>query len=230
MGTAAPVGTLVITTPPGDLRVGDVIAFRPPGVPRSYTHRVVSVAADGSVRTKGDINGAPDAWSLPRSAVTGEAVALLPGIGFGVRGLPVLLAGALLVLLVTAPIRSRARRASTRVVGLHLVAAGVLLWLHPLVQIVLIASEAAGDAVRASVVSTGLLPIRLVDAAGTVLARLSDGTPQVVTLPASAQAAGRISAVPDLGWAMQLVLIAVAMLPSLVVLAVGLPRDEPGAA
>jgi len=229
MGTAAPVGTLVITTPaPAELHRGDVIAFTPPGMTRTYTHRVLSVAADGSLTTKGDINGAPDAWTVPHPAVIGKAAALLPGVGFVVRAIPVLVIGAVLVLLLTVPIRSRSHRAAGRVLGLHLVATGVLLWLHPLVQIVLIASEAAGDAVRASVVSTGLLPVRLVDAAGTVLARLSDGTPQVVLLPATAHAAGRIDAVPDLGWPLQLALVAVAVLPSVAVLVIGLPRDEPG--
>jgi hypothetical protein len=159
--------------------------------------------------------------------VIGRSVALLPGAGYAVRGLPPLAAGLLLLLLLTAPIRRRDRRASARVIGGHLVVTGVLLWLHPFVQLTLIGSERAGDAVRASVVSTGLLPVRLVDAAGAQLARLATGRPEVVDLPA---AAGRVLAVPDLTGPLQLALVALAVLPALAVLIVGLPAEDRAAA
>ncbi|WP_199706324.1 S26 family signal peptidase [Amnibacterium setariae] len=222
MGTAAPVGTLVVTAPVERPAVGEVIAFTPPGAPRTYTHRVVAVDASG-IRTKGDINGAADPWTIRPDAVIGRAVALLPGAGYAVRGLPPLAAGLLLLLLLTAPIRRRDRRASARVIGGHLVVTGVLLWLHPFVQLTLIGSERAGDAVRASVVSTGLLPVRLVDAAGAELARLATGRPEVVDLPA---AAGRVLALPDLPGPLQLALAALAVLPALAVLVVGLPAED----
>lgn len=229
MGTAAPVGTLVITTPAtGEPRRGDVVAFVAPGARRIYTHRVVAVEADATIRTKGDINAVADPWTIERSAVLGRAIALVPGAGFALRALPLLLLAGVLLTVVTLPIRRRDVRAATRVIGWHVIGTAVLLWLQPLVRVVVIASAAAADGVRASVVSTGLLPIRLVTAAGDVLARLRDGVPVSVTLPTSG--AGRITAVPDLGLVPQLLLVGLAVLPSLVVLLVGLPRREQAAA
>jgi signal peptidase I len=227
MGTAAPVGALVVTTPaPPRLVRGEIIAFLPSGNPHVYTHRVFAVAQNDAVRTKGDINGAPDAWTVPRSAVLGRAIAVLPGAGYLVRALPGLVAGGMLVWAATLLIRRRDQRAAARVIGLHLVATVVVLWLHPFVRVVLIATESAANGVRASMVSTGLLPVRLVDSAGTVLGRLSSGRPEVVPLPSSSDAAGRVLALPDLGPALQAVLVGVALLPALLVLLVGLPRPD----
>jgi len=227
MGTAAPVGALVLTRPaPADVQRGEVIAFTPPGGAHVYTHRVFEVEPDGGIRTKGDINGALDPWTVPHAAVLGRAVAVLPGAGYLVRGVPGLVAGGMLVWAATLLIRRRDQRAAARVIGLHLVATVVVLWLHPFVRVVLIATESAADSVRASMVSTGLLPVRLVDSAGTVLARLSAGHPEVVGLPAAASARSHVLAVPDLGPAMQGALIAVALLPALIVFLVGLPQRE----
>jgi signal peptidase I len=227
MGTAAPVGALVVTAPAAaQLQRGEIVAFLPPGNPHVYTHRVHAVVQDGAIRTKGDINGAPDPWTVPRTAVLGHAVAVVPGAGYLVRGLPGLVAGAVLLWAATLLIRRRDQRAAARVVGLHLVATIVVLWLHPFVRVVLIATESAANGVHASMVSTGLLPVRLVDSAGTVLARLSTGQPEVVPLPTSTAAAARVLAVPDLGPGLQTLLIGVALLPALIVLLLGLPRPD----
>ncbi|GAA2750660.1 S24/S26 family peptidase [Amnibacterium kyonggiense] len=225
MGTAAPVGTLVVTAPITTApQRGDVIAFIAPGVRRVYTHRVSAVDAAGGIRTKGDINAAADPWTIERSAVLGRAVAIVPGVGFVLRAVPLLLVGGLLLTLLTLPIRRRDVRAASRVIGWHLIGTAVLLHLQPLVHVVVIASEAAADGARASIVSTGLLPIRLVTASGDVLARLADGVPGTVALPTGGST--RIVAVPDLAPGAQLLLIGLAVLPSLVVLLVGLPRRE----
>jgi signal peptidase I len=227
MGTAAPVGSLVITKPASaQPSRGDVIAFLPPGTPRVYTHRVFSVAADGGITTKGDINADPDPWTIRHDTVLGTAVAIVPGGGTLLRGVPAFIVGGILLWSVTLLIRRRDRRASARVMGLHLVATAVILWLHPFVQVVLIATESAANGVRASIVSTGLLPVKLVDSAGAVLARLTVGRPEVVALPATSGGADRVTAVPDVGPLLQLVLIGIAVVPSLIVFVVGLPRDQ----
>jgi hypothetical protein len=226
MGSAAPVGSLVITEPVSAPTPGTVIAFTPPGGARVYTHRVLAVEADGGIRTKGDINAAPDPWTVSRSAVLGRATAILPGAGYLVRGLPGLVSGGMLLWAATLLIRRRDQRAAARVIGLHVVATAVVLWLHPFVRVVLLATESAADGVRASMVSTGLLPVRLVDSAGTVLARLSAGHPEVVSLPATASARGQVLAVPDLGPAMQIALVVAALIPAVVVFLVGLPRRD----
>lgn len=228
MGTAAPVGALVITRPAlAPLQRGDVIAFTPPGPPRVYTHRVLSVARSGAVRTKGDINAVPDPWTVPRTAVLGTAIAVLPGGGYLVRALPGLLIGGVLLWAGTLLIRRRDQRAAARVLGLHVVAAVVVLRLHPFVQVVLLATASASGGVKASMVSTGLLPVRLVDSAGTVLARLSPGRPEVVAMPTASHLAGHVLALPDLGPALQAAFVGAALLPALLVLVLGLPaRNE----
>lgn len=231
MGTAAPVGSLVITRPASaEPQVGDVIAFVPPGAPRVYTHRVLAVAPDGSITTKGDINGAPDGWSIRPDKVLGEAVAIVPGAGYVLRGAPAFIVGALVLWAATLLIRRRDRRAAARIIGMHLVGTLVVLWLHPFVQVVLLATETAANGVRASIVSTGLLPVKLVDSAGAVLGRLTVGRPEVVTIPPASTMADRLVAMPDLTPLLQLLLVGIALVPAVVVLLVGLPRESEVAA
>jgi signal peptidase I len=223
MGGAAPVGSLVVTRDVAGVHRGEIVAFTPPGTARVYTHRVVEVAADGSFRTQGDINATPDPWTVRPAAVLGGAVAIVPAAGFAVRAVPPLVVGVLLVQLVTLPIRRRDRRAAARVLGWHLVATVVVLWLQPLVRVVLVAGEAATDGLKASVVSTGLLPVRLVTSAGDVLARLTDGVPRTVTMPTGV---ARLTAVPDLTPTAQAALVLLAVLPAIAVLLIGLPKDD----
>lgn len=108
----APTGSLVLTLPAagGDVRVGDVIAFRPPapyevvgGHP--VLHRAVQVGATGSVPwvvTRGDANAAQDPWQVDlRGADVGRAVLVVPHVGRAVAGgawstLPLLLGAATL--------------------------------------------------------------------------------------------------------------------------------------
>jgi signal peptidase len=50
---------------PGDVRVGDIITFDPPGPTGRVTHRVIARERAGAhwyFRTKGDANPAPDDW------------------------------------------------------------------------------------------------------------------------------------------------------------------------
>ena len=96
----------------------------------------------------------------------------------------------------------------------------------PLMKLAIRPNSKPMGATGALLVSTGLLPVRLVDSAGTVLARLSAGHPEVVSLPATASARGQVLAVPDLGPAMQIALVVAALVPALVVCLVGLPRRD----
>ncbi|MEO8470194.1 MAG: signal peptidase I [Chloroflexota bacterium] len=58
-------GDLAITEPVpiGSLRVGDVIAFTPPGAVRPVLHRIASLDG-GVITTKGDANTVADPWHL----------------------------------------------------------------------------------------------------------------------------------------------------------------------
>lgn len=94
MGSAAPVGSLVVTTPVplGGLVPGDLVAFVPPQDGAAvHVHRVVR-GADGQWRTRGDLNTAEDPWPLERAALVGRVAVVLPAAGFALRALPLLLA------------------------------------------------------------------------------------------------------------------------------------------
>ena len=66
MGGAVPRGSIAYEerVPVGALRVGDVITYTPPGRGDHVTHRIVSIAPGGVLRTKGDANSAPDPWTF----------------------------------------------------------------------------------------------------------------------------------------------------------------------
>jgi len=79
-------GSVVLAreVPPGDLRVGDVITFRPPGgaADERVTRRVVAI--DETVaRTRADGRGKTDRWVLPLDASSYARVWLgIPWIGY----------------------------------------------------------------------------------------------------------------------------------------------------
>lgn len=103
--------------PVGDLRVGDVITFRPPAAADAdgfVTHRIVSIGPAG-IRTRGDAEPVRDPWVLhPQDATLPRVVYTLPWVGYGYVVIfhPIsrlLMAGSavLLVLLITSEIRGR---------------------------------------------------------------------------------------------------------------------------
>lgn len=69
MQPTIPAGSVVFVTPvdPGEVRVGDVLTYNIPVEDRRVvTHRVVEILEPGPapvIRTQGDANPAPDAWS-----------------------------------------------------------------------------------------------------------------------------------------------------------------------
>ena len=78
---------IVNTINPDDLKVGDIIAFQDPdGRPNTIvTHRIVSIDDSSESRifqTKGEANGAPDVFSVPKSNVIGRLVFVLPLVGY----------------------------------------------------------------------------------------------------------------------------------------------------
>lgn len=226
MGSAAPVGTLVLTEPArlDALPVGTVIAFHPPtAAAEVYTHRIDGREA-GGVRTRGDINGAADAWRLHQRDLIGRAVVLLPGAGFLIRALPVLLVGNAVLWLLTSRVRAAAPRAALRTVGFSLIACVPAFLLHPFVKIEVLATQAVGDRIHASIVSTGLLPIRVTAATGQQVA-LHDGQVGVLTLPVRPEGYRLMTDVQLTAseWA---VLLLVCALPLIWNLVVGTPEDR----
>jgi signal peptidase I len=121
--------------PVGDLRVGDVVTYRPPesaDMDRMVTHRIVDIGPDGIV-TKGDAEATPDPWVLhPDDATLPRVVATLPWIGYAYllflhlrTGLLLAFAGVAGVLLAATELSRRRGRTPTVAEGIA-TGAGVL--------------------------------------------------------------------------------------------------------
>jgi signal peptidase len=82
------VGDVVIEhkVSPLSVRVGDIVTFRvPEHQSRLYTHRVVSMEADGadvSFVTKGDANTGVERWTVPTSGTIGCVELRIPYLGY----------------------------------------------------------------------------------------------------------------------------------------------------
>jgi signal peptidase len=78
-------GSLVLdeVVPVAELKVGDVITYRPPagsGPDGLVTHRIVEIAPGGVFRTKGDANPSADPWTF--TLVKGEQARVKAGIPY----------------------------------------------------------------------------------------------------------------------------------------------------
>jgi len=236
MGTAAPVGTLVVTSPVtvDELRVGDVVTFTPPGRAGStFTHRVAALDPDGVV-TRGDASEGDDPWRLADADLVGRADVLLPGVGWLARALPWLVVGGVALWALTLLVPSRTHRSALRVVGAAGVVAAVAAALRPFTAATVLATTGGGDGRGgvATVVSTGLLPSRLATEHGSavVLASGEVGTLDLPTLAPDAPPGGGvlISIAPHLDPAGWVVFGLVCLLPLVWCLTVGLAPQAAG--
>ncbi len=80
MEEAIGIGDFIIIKEQEDYFVGDVITFYDAGSGTYITHRVILVSGE-TFATKGDANGAPDSFSVPKAAVAGKVVAVWRGFG-----------------------------------------------------------------------------------------------------------------------------------------------------
>jgi signal peptidase I len=229
MGTTAPVGTLVLSMPTtvAELHVGDIISFHPPTAPsQTYTHRIVKISADGGITTRGDINGSADGWMLHQPNLIGKASLIAPGIGWLVRGLPILVLGIAAVLLLTLFVRSLQWRAALRIVGVTFVVSIAAIILRPFTGIVLLQTSMNGRHAMATVVSTGLLPIRVQAKHGTFV-DLTDGKVGQISIPTYVrQNFYQLDSALHLdiwGW---VIFVLVCCIPLIVVMVFGLPPRE----
>ncbi|WP_108248915.1 S26 family signal peptidase [Planctomonas deserti] len=225
MGEAAPVGTLVLTQPvAGGLSVGEIITFRPPTAPEQvYTHRIDAMDAGGLLSTRGDANGTADPWELSESDVIGRAVAVLPGVGHAIRALPLLAIGLAGLWALTARFVRPDDRSAARVLGASFVVSVTVFLLKPLVGVAILATAVENGSARATVVSTGLLPIRATVTGGSSV-DLTSGMVGTLSAPVTG-ATDRYDVttalhLPPAGW---LVMGLVCALPLLWCLIVGLP-------
>ncbi|SDQ20618.1 signal peptidase I [Curtobacterium sp. UNCCL20] len=224
MGETAPVGTLVLDLPVdvSTLHVGDVVSFETdanPGV--VYTHRIIDVDADGGLHTRGDINGATDPWTLTQENVIGTPALLVPNLGWLFRAAPLLLIGTLVIWTLTSVFTDRVTRSSLRIAGGALTVSYAAFILKPFVNVTTITNTASPTGVDATIVSSGMFPVR-VQAPGAESVHLVDG--QVghmviheLTKNGHYQLASSIDLGP-VGWAL---LVAACLIPLVLCLAVG---------
>ncbi|MDH2444004.1 S26 family signal peptidase [Amnibacterium sp. CER49] len=206
MGTTAPVGSLVFDVPVrAAVAVGDIVSFHPPTAPKElYTHRIVAIAPAGAITTRGDINGAPDGWQLRTSDIVGRVTVILPGIGWGLRALPIIVPGALLAWFIGGLLRSAAARRATRLLGGSLAVGLAAAWLHPFTGMVLLSTGVTDRIATATVVATGLLPIRVSGGGRSV--DLTPGQVGRLHIPVDTASAGHFALqsalhLPVVGWA-----------------------------
>ena len=218
MGTAAPVGSVVLTRPDTTPVVGDILTFRPPSPEpaRSVTHRVVAVEpgpGGTGLKTRGDINGGVDPWVLHAPDLTGRVVAVLPGLGWFVRALPALIAGIVLLWWATRRRLPWLWTVPARVLGLSILLAAVSLWLKPFVGTVTLGSSADAGEATINLVSTGLLPTRISADTGGVLDLVS-GQKGVLVTPRPEQAGGNVlTSGVHMPWWLWIVMTAFWLLP-----------------
>jgi len=224
MGEAAPVGTLVVDRPVRveTLRVGDIVSFETAANPgTTYTHRIVSIDADGGIHTRGDVNGATDPWTLGQAEIIGTPVALVPHVGWLLRAAPILLIGTLIVWILTSPFTDRVTRASLRIAGGALTASYAAFVLKPFVNVATIENTSGAHSVTATVISSGIFPVR-VSGHGSDSVHLVDGEVGRVTIhQLTANGHYQLAANIDLdpaGWAL---LLAVCVVPLVLCLWVG---------
>lgn len=225
MGQAAPVGTLVLTTPVrvADLQKGDIISFHPPTEPKAtYTHRVYSIT-NGVVLTKGDNNGRYDPWTLTQKDLIGTSISVLPVIGWIVRSVPYLLAGFAILFVLTRFLKRR-WRASIWLTGTSLILTVTVLILKPFTNLILLTTSTGSAHPTATVVSTGILPIKVTAEHGNTVHLVAGQLGQMdVSAILKAEHFYRITSSLDLpiwGW---IIFWAFCLTPMLYVFLVGLP-------
>lgn len=227
MGQTAPVGSLVFSTPVqlSQLRVGDIISFHPSTSPRElYTHRIVAIKAAG-LTTRGDNNGIEDPWLVTQSSLVGQVHFVAKGLGWILRCLPLMVLGTALVWFSTRYLRSPTQRAAGRIGGYAFVFAMTIAIVRPFVRILLLTATAAHGRAHATIVSTGILPIR-VSAVGGSFVHLVSGQIGGVSVRTVAKAHYQVGADLDLspvGW---VIFFACCSIPLLWILVVGLPSND----
>lgn len=162
MARVAPVGTLVLSRPTtlADTSVGDLLVFTAPGAGSGmYLHRVVGIDADGGLHTRGDLNGAPDPWTVRDGDLVGRVLTLVPAGGWILQLLPLLLVGGLTLAYLARTYVPVTYRAPVVAVGLSLIAALALWVVHPLVRVVTITQTIDAGTFTTYLVPTGLMTL-----------------------------------------------------------------------
>ena len=223
MGSVAPVGSLVFTKPAtvDELRVGDVITYQPPTplATHTTTHRVVfksGTGPDAFVRTRGDVNGADDPFTIHSSDIRGKIHAIFWGGGWLLRGLPMLALGMGAIWIATRYWVSTRWTIPLRVLGFSAVVSTVVVVLKPFVGAVSLGSSADPAGTHITLVSIGMLPSRFTGAGGGHL-DLTDGQVGVLTTQVAPGAKGAgITGGTHMPWWLWIAMIAIWLTPMIV--------------
>jgi len=85
MQPAIKTGSIIISRPAEDYKIGDIITFQLAGSRESVTHRIADIKIEGGEPkyiTKGDANNAPDLKEVPKSRVIGKVLFSFPYLGY----------------------------------------------------------------------------------------------------------------------------------------------------
>lgn len=161
MGTAAPVGSLVVSKDKSQYSKDDIVAFHRSG--NIYVHRIVKQNADGSFTTKGDLNAFEDSTPLYHGNIIGSSVFIGKHLGWVWRGLPMFIIGMIIVYLISIIKRiDEPWRWPIRTVGYSIVVTVITFFLNPWMgaQMLGYLPSANGNGVDMRIVNTGIFPIR----------------------------------------------------------------------
>lgn len=229
MGTSAPVGSLLWVEPTefADLEVGDFITFHPPGsTGQTYSHRVHTINADGTISTKGQITS-PDPWQIRSDDVVGKVTMTWKGVGWIVKAAPLLFGGALVLWLIIRRLRDQSWKVPIAIVGVALLLSLAIVVYRPLIRAEQLGFAPVDGGAKATYVATGLLPLRLTAYEGEHV-DLRDG--QVGSVMADKKDPyGRygVSLRPHLPFWWWVVLVLACFIPAIWTLIVGLPPQTP---
>jgi hypothetical protein len=228
MGEYAPVGTLVLSSVAGltSLRVGQTILFRPPGASEVFFHRIVSISR-GAIRTKGDLNGAIDPWTLHAHDLVGTEFGRLVGIGWLVHALPILLVGGLILQVVTHYYVIRYWQFPVRVLGWSVLVSLAAFMLKPFVRAVLLSQNVVSGTATSRIVPTGLFDVNAHAVRGSTAVLRPGQAGEVITGHASSAGFFEIDLTPSLGFDTWLLLIVLWLIPVILCIIYAIRCPEP---
>lgn len=226
MGETLPTGSFLVSAPTAVAEVadGDLITFRSPGSGTVFSHRVVA-HTDTGLTTRGDVNLADDAWTITDDDLIGKVIWHAPGLGWLLRGVPLLFVGLAVTWLLTLAVRE-SRRYPLRIIGSTLTVAVVSWLLDPWVGLDRLTQTTPADGskgVLLKVISTGLLPIEAFEVDGDASAKLNNGEISTLHLTQGKNGNYDLAARLDVSWWGWVLLALIVLTPLLWTLLRGLP-------
>ncbi|MDD5679613.1 MAG: signal peptidase I [Kiritimatiellae bacterium] len=86
MEPALKVGSVIVTVPDSNYKVGDIITYKPSSYSKTtVTHRISAIKNDGDIiayAAKGDANNAADSQLVVPAMITGKTVFTIPYAGY----------------------------------------------------------------------------------------------------------------------------------------------------